>query len=117
MNREQFQIHWPIMEAFKNGRAIESRMSDSGVWTECSHPSFLTDAQYRIKKTPFTVETFPTKLLGQVCDDDCYEYDIRYLFNDGVVLRRNTVEHIVHFVELMNYKVDGFPLAKNYWSK
>ena len=52
MKRDNAIKHWPLIEAFKNGATIESRVTDWNDWTVVTDPNWRDDCQYRIKSEP-----------------------------------------------------------------
>ena len=54
MDRNQAKEFYPIMQAFAEGKAIESRCikGDKSLWYDDEDPSFDDDLEYRIKPEP-----------------------------------------------------------------
>ena len=54
MTREEAKNFYPILQAFAEGRAIESRCikGDKSLWYDDEDPSFDNDLEYRIKQEP-----------------------------------------------------------------
>ena len=54
MNRKQAKELMPIIQAFAEGKAIESRCikGDKSLWYDDEDPSFDNDLEYRIKTEP-----------------------------------------------------------------
>lgn len=54
MTREEAKVLLPIIKAFSEGKAIESRCikGDTSLWYDDKDPSFDNDFEYRIKPEP-----------------------------------------------------------------
>ena len=54
MTREEAKVLLPIIQAFAEGKAIESRCikGDKSLWYDDEDPSFDNDLEYRIKHEP-----------------------------------------------------------------
>ena len=54
MNRNQAKVLLPIIQAYAEGKAIESRCikGDTSLWYDDKDPSFDDDFEYRIKPEP-----------------------------------------------------------------
>ena len=54
MNRKEAKELMPIIQAFAEGKAIESRCikGDKSLWYDDEDPSFDDDLEYRIKPEP-----------------------------------------------------------------
>ena len=54
MNRKEAKELMPIIQAFAEGKAIESRCikGDKSLWYDDEYPSFDNDLEYRIKPEP-----------------------------------------------------------------
>ena len=54
MDRNQAKEFYPILQAFAEGKAIESRCikGDKSLWYDDEDPSFDDDLEYRIKQEP-----------------------------------------------------------------
>ena len=54
MTREEAKEFYPILQAFAEGKAIESRCikGDKSLWYDDEDPSFDDDLEYRIKQEP-----------------------------------------------------------------
>ena len=54
MTREEAKVLLPIIQAFAEGKAIESRCikGDKSLWYDDEDPSFDNDLEYRIKPEP-----------------------------------------------------------------
>lgn len=54
MTREEAKVLMPIIQAFVEGKAIESRYikGDKSLWYDDEDPSFDNDLEYRIKPEP-----------------------------------------------------------------
>ena len=54
MNRNQAKVFYPILQAFAEGKVIESRCikGDKSLWYDDEDPSFDDDLEYRIKPEP-----------------------------------------------------------------
>ena len=54
MTREEIKKMLPILQAFANGKTIESRCikGDKSLWYDDDDPSFDNDLEYRIKPEP-----------------------------------------------------------------
>ena len=54
MNRKEAKELMPIIQAFAEGKAIESRCikGDKSLWYDDEDPSFDDDLEYRIKQEP-----------------------------------------------------------------
>ena len=54
MTREEAQILLPIIQAYADGKAIESRCikGDKSLWYDDEDPSFDDDFEYRLKSEP-----------------------------------------------------------------
>lgn len=48
MKREQLQKWWKEIEAFKEGKKIQS-LNDYGYWIDITDPLFLSEHKYRVK--------------------------------------------------------------------
>ena len=54
MDRNQAKVFYPILQAFAEGKVIESRCitGDKSLWYDDEDPSFDDDLEYRIKQEP-----------------------------------------------------------------
>ena len=54
MDRNQDKVFYPILQAFAEGKVIESRCikGDKSLWYDDEDPSFDDDLEYRIKPEP-----------------------------------------------------------------
>ena len=54
MDRNQAKVFYPILQAFAEGKVIESRCikGDKSLWYDDEDPSFDDDLEYRIKPDP-----------------------------------------------------------------
>ena len=54
MDRNQAKVFYPILQAFAEGKVIESRCikGDKSLWYDDEDPSFDDDLEYRIKPEP-----------------------------------------------------------------
>ena len=69
MNRNKTKELLPIIQAFAEGKAIESRCvkGDKSLWYDDKDPSFDDDFEYRIKPEPNTALSRMLRSVGLKC--------------------------------------------------
>lgn len=49
MTRNELEMNWKYVEAFKNGECVQYSYDDGRTWLTCKRPSFTSDYKYRVK--------------------------------------------------------------------
>ena len=116
MNRNQAKELMPIIHAFAEGKAIESRCikGDNSLWYDDEDPSFDDDFEYRIKPEP-TYRPFKNA-------EECWQEMQKHkpfgwvkstLFKDFDLVKRVTILYVEINREIIDYKdaLDKFTFA------
>ena len=116
MNRKEIAELMPIIQAFAEGKAIESRCikGDKSLWYDDEDPSFDDDLEYRIKPEP-TYRPFKDA-------EDCWLEMQKHqpfgwvkstLFKDFDLVQRVTTLYVEINREIIDYKdaLDKFTFA------
>ena len=107
MNRNQAKEFYPIMQAFAEGKAIESRCikGDKSLWYDDEDPSFDDDLEYRIKPEP--------KYRPFKDAEECWQEMLKHkpfgwvkstLFKDLDLVQRVTTLYVEINREIIDYK-------------
>ena len=116
MNRNQAKELMPIIQAFAEGKAIESRCikGDKSLWYDDEDPSFDDDIEYRIK---------PEQKYRPFKDaEECWQEMLKHkpfgwvkstLFKDFALVKRVTTLYVEINREIIDYKdaLDNFTFA------
>ena len=116
MNRKEIAELMPIIQAFAEGKAIESRCikGDKSLWYDDEDPSFDDDLEYRIKPEP-TYRPFNDA-------EECWKEMLKHkpfgwvkstLFKDFDLVKRVTILYVEINREIIDYKdaLDKFTFA------
>ena len=116
MTREEAKQLLPIIQAFAEGKAIESRCikGDKSLWYDDEDPSFDDDLEYRIKPEP-TYRPFKNA-------EECWQEMQKHkpfgwvkstLFKDFDLVKRVTILYVEINREIIDYKdaLDKFTFA------
>ena len=116
MNRKEAKELMPIIQAFAEGKAIESRCikGDKSLWYDDEDPSFDDDLEYRIKPEP-TYRPFKNA-------EECWQEMQKHkpfgwvkstLFKDFDLVKRVTTLYVEINREIIDYKdaLDKFTFA------
>ena len=116
MNRKEAKELMPIIQAFAEGKAIESRCikGDTSLWYDDEDPSFDDDLEYRIKPEP-TYRPFKNA-------EECWQEMQKHqpfgwvkstLFKDFDLVQRVTTLYVEINREIIDYKdaLDKFTFA------
>ena len=107
MNRKEAKELMPIIQAFAEGKAIESRCikGDKSLWYDDEDPSFDDDLEYRIKPEP-TYRPFKDA-------EECWQEMQKHqpfgwvkstLFKDFALVKRVTTLYVEINREIIDYK-------------
>ena len=107
MNRKEAKELMPIIQAFAEGKAIESRCikGDTSLWYDDEDPSFDDDFEYRIKPEP-TYRPFKNA-------EECWQEMQKHkpfgwvkstLFKDLALVKRVTTLYVEINREIIDYK-------------
>ena len=127
MNRKEAKELMPIIQAFAEGKAIESRCikGDKSLWYDDEDPSFDDDLEYRIKPDPTYrpfkdaeecwLEMQKHQPFGWVISENVVVNSlIIFIYNEGIVIgdRNNGVIGFVTATDLFKIKfADGTPFG------
>ena len=122
MNRNQAKALLPIIQAYAEGKAIESRCvkGDKSLWYNDEDPSFDDDFEYRIKQEP--------KFRPFKDAEECWKEMLKHqpfgwvkstLFKDLDLVKRITTLYVEINRDIIDYKdalekftfVDGLPFG------
>ena len=116
MTREEIKKMLPILQAFADGKTIESRCikGDKSLWYDDEDPSFDDDLEYRIKPEP-TYRPFKDA-------EECWKEMLKHkpfgcvkstLFKDFDLVQRVTTLYVEINREIIDYKdaLDKFTFA------
>ena len=116
MNRKEAKELMPIIQAFAEGKAIESRCikGDKSLWYDDEDPSFDDDLEYRIKPEP-TYRPFKDA-------EECWQEMQKHqpfgwvkstLFKDFALVKRVTTLYVEINRDIIDYKdaLDKFTFA------
>ena len=125
MTREEAKQLLPIIQAFAEGKAIESRCikGDESLWYDDEEPSFDNDLEYRLKPEPkyrpfenaeeCWQEMLKHQPFGWLNGDKCF-YNIVSVSNIDVSIANVSGDIIIlNFSDVMedNTFADGFPFG------
>ena len=107
MNRKEAKELMPIIQAFVEGKAIESRCikGDKSLWYDDEDPSFDDDFEYRIKPEP-TYRSFKDA-------EECWHEMLKHkpfgwvkstLFKDFALVKRVTTLYVEINRDIIDYK-------------
>ena len=107
MNRKEAKELMPIIQAFVEGKAIESRCikGDKSLWYDDEDPSFDDDLEYRIKPEP-TYRPFKDA-------EECFKEMLKHkpfgwvkstLFKDFALVKRVTTLYVEINRDIIDYK-------------
>ena len=107
MNRKEAKELMPIIQAFAEGKAIESRCikGDKSLWYDDEDPSFDDDLEYRIKPEP-TYRPFKDA-------EECWKEMLKHkpfgwvkstLFKDFALVKRVTTLYVEINRDIIDYK-------------
>ena len=107
MNRNQAKELLPIIQAYAEGKAIESRCikGDKSLWYDDEDPSFDDDLEYRIKPEP-TYRPFKDA-------EECWKEMLKHkpfgwvkstLFKDFALVKRVTTLYVEINRDIIDYK-------------
>ena len=107
MNRNQAKELLPIIQAYAEGKAIESRCikGDKSLWYDDEDPSFEDDLEYRIKPEP-TYRPFKDA-------EECWQEMLKHkpfgwvkstLFKDFALVKRVTTLYVEINRDIIDYK-------------
>ena len=107
MNRKEAKELMPIIQAFAEGKAIESRCikGDKSLWYDDEDPSFDDDLEYRIKPEP-TYRPFKDA-------EECWQEMQKHhpfgwvkstLFKDLDLVKRVTTLYVEINIDIIDYK-------------
>ena len=107
MNRKEAKELMPIIQAFAEGKAIESRCikGDKSLWYDDEDPSFDDDLEYRIKPEP-TYRPFKNA-------EECWQEMQKHkpfgwvkstLFKDFALVKRVTTLYVEINRDIIDYK-------------
>ena len=107
MNRKEAKELMPIIQAFAEGKAIESRCikGDKSLWYDDEDPSFDDDLEYRIKPEP-TYRPFKNA-------EECWQEMQKHkpfgwvkstLFKDFDLVKRVTILYVEINRDIIDYK-------------
>ena len=107
MNRKEAKELMPIIQAFAEGKAIESRCikGDKSLWYDDEDPSFDDDLEYRIKPEP-TYRPFKDA-------EECWKEMLKHkpfgwvkstLFKDFALVKRVTTLYVEINRDTIDYK-------------
>ena len=107
MNRNQAQELLPIIQAYAEGKAIESRCikGDKSLWYDDEDPSFDDDLEYRIK--------LEQKYLPFKDAEECWQEMLKHkpfgwvkstLFKDFALVKRVTTLYVEINRDIIDYK-------------
>ena len=122
MNRNQAKALLPIIQAYAEGKAIESRCvkGDKSLWYNDEDPSFDDDFEYRIKQEP---KFRPFKDAEECWKEMLNHHPCRWvkstLFKDLDLVKRITTLYVEINRDIIDYKdalekftfVDGLPFG------
>ena len=107
MNRKEAKELMPIIQAFAEGKAIESRCikGDKSLWYDDEDPSFVDDLEYRIK---------PEQKYRPFKDaEECWQEMLKHkpfgwvkstLFKDFALVKRVTTLYVEINRDIIDYK-------------
>ena len=122
MDRNQAKEFYPIMQAFAEGKIIETRTKPSAVkgtdipndWTEMKEIEFWNNTEYRVKSEP-TYRPFKN---GEECWQEMQKHQPfgwvkSTLFKDFDLVKRVTILYVEINREIIDYKdaLDKFTFA------
>ena len=116
MNRNQAKELMPIIQAFAEGKAIESRCikGDKSLWYDDEDPSFDDDLEYRIKPEP-TYRPFKDaeECWLEMQKHQPFGWVKSTLFKDFDLVQRVTTLYVEINREIIDYKdaLDKFTFA------
>ena len=123
MDKEQAKELLPIIQAFSEGKTIESRYikGDTSLWYDDNNPDFDEDFEYRIKPEskyrPFASakecfeEMQKHKPYGWV-KDASKMYNITIIRDDGIIVNTSIDGGLYNFESSLNLKfADGTPFG------
>ena len=107
MTREESKAFYPILQAFAEGKVIESRCikGDKSLWYDDEDPSFDDDLEYRIKPEP-TYRPFKDA-------EECWKEMLKHkpfgwvkstLFKDFALVKRVTTLYVEINRDIIDYK-------------
>ena len=107
MDRNQAKVFYPILQAFAEGKVIESRCikGDKSLWYDDEDPSFDDDLEYRIKPEP-TYRPFKDA-------EECWKEMLKHkpfgwvkstLFKDFALVKRVTTLYVEINRDIIDYK-------------
>ena len=116
MTREEVKEILPILQAFADGKTIESRYikGDKSLWYDDEDPRFDNDLEYRIKPEP--------KYRHFANAEECWQEMLKHkpfgwvkstLFKDFALVKRVTTLYVEINREIIDYKdaLDKFTFA------
>ena len=118
MNRKEAKELMPIIQAFAEGKAIESRCikGDKSLWYDDEDPSFDDDLEYRIKPEP-TYRPFKDaeECWLEMQKHQPFGWVKSTLFKDFDLVQRVTTLYVEINREIIDYKdaLDKFTFADN----
>ena len=116
MNRKEAKELMPIIQAFAEGKAIESRCikGDKSLWYDDEDPSFDDDLEYRIKPEP-TYRPFKNaeECLQEMLKHKPFGWVKSTLFKDFSLVKRVTTLYVEINRDIIDYKdaLDKFTFA------
>ena len=107
MTREEVKEMLPVLQAFAEGKTIESRCikGDKSLWYDDEDPSFDNDFEYRIKPEP--------KYLPFANAEECWQEMLKHkpfgwvkstLFKDLALVKRVTTLYVEINRDIIDYK-------------
>ena len=107
MTREEAKNFYPILQAFAEGKAIESRCikGDKSLWYDDEDPSFDNDLEYRIKQEP-TYRPFndAEECWKEMGKHKPFGWVKSTLFKDFALVKRVTTLYVEINKDIIDYK-------------
>ena len=107
MNRKEAKELMPIIQAFAEGKAIESRCikGDKSLWYDDEDPSFDDDLEYRIKQEPkYRPFANAEECWVEMCKHKPFGWVKSTLFKDLALVKRVTTLYVEINREIIDYK-------------
>ena len=116
MNRKEAKELMPIIQAFAEGKSIESRCikGDKSLWYDDEDPSFDNDFEYRIKPEPkFRPFADAEECWVEMCKHKPFGWVKSTLFKDLALVKRVTTLYVEINRDIIDYKdaLDKFTFA------
>lgn len=107
MTREEIKKMMPILVAFAEGKAIESRCvkGDKSLWYDDEDPSFDDDLEYRIKPEPnYRPFKDAEECWAEMLKHESFGWVKSILFKDLALVQRVTTLYVEINRDIIDYK-------------